>query len=812
MSFTQQFVQLLSQLPGSIVYHVVTLLAVQATLGMALWQRQRNPRDELAVRLIWATAGILAGRLIVIFAILLVNDPLEALATLPPLERAIDALTAALLVWALSPHPSNLPRLGDILLLITLIVIGFMYAVLAQEWMRPFEDGTASGVYAGSTQAIIWDVFQLVLLGVGGLLIILKRQEQWHLRLAIIGALFFAHLANLFGGSELLSSDSNIAYWVRLGNLIAFPLLAALAYRHNLAQLLPDANSSQPTPGRMAEYLQIAGRVVAVENSKDAVREALAAAGDLIGAEFTALAMISTDTRELLAVSIGTKQAKIGVSKGTDGAPERHTLLLSDWPAIRLSLHQLQPVELMPSGLGARQLNHLYQELGVAALGALLIEPLAVEDRELGVLLLAGPPDWQRWPSQQKRVTRAVADFLALAIGNARLKEEARKATISSPVDANVEYAERLAELEHERDRALSRVASTAGRSRRDEPHLASETQRVGELTAALTAAKYVSGDGKVKALEDEVASLRKSLAAAERALSLATHDGADLSADWVTRTVTRYSGDLEDANERINHLETILVQTNELSAFELIGDHARQLRTPLTSLAGYTELLLGESLGFLGSKQKILLRRMKLNIETVARSLDRIAALSRQGDGRLLRRATTDAREAIESATRAMETQFQARRLSLEISLADALPPVPSDNDAFFRIVVLLLRNACRVSSSGSRLMLSARIVCIEESGPDKDTTAASFLHLVITDAGARQTWELHAQSLESHHLKRNEEAALVEEANGLTEALWLIASHGGRTWVEQVSSSGCAFSVLLPISIEGQPGENSA
>jgi signal transduction histidine kinase len=475
-------------------------------------------------------------------------------------------------------------------------------------------------------------------------------------------------------------------------------------------------------------------------------------------------------------------------------------------------LHQLQPVELVPSGLGARQLNHLYQELGVAGLGALLIEPLAVENRELGVLLLAGPPDWKRWPSQQKRLTRAVADFLALAIGNARLKEKARNAAISSPVDANVEYAERLAELEHERDRALSRVASSASRRRRAEAHLASETQRVSELTLALTAAEYVAGDTKVKALEDEVASLRKSLGAAEEALSLATRDGANLSADWVTRTVTRYSGDLEDANERINHLEAILVQTNELSAFELIGDHARQLRTPLTSLAGYTELLLGESLGLLGSKQMILLRRMNSNIETVARSLDRIAAIARQGDGRLLGRATTDTREAIESAARAMETQLQARRLSLKISLADALPPVPSDNDAFFRIVVLLLRNACQVSTSGSRLMLSAKIVCIEESGPDKDTAPVSFLHLAITDTGAGQTWELHAKSLESHHLKRNEEAERVEEANGLTEALWLIASHGGRTWVDQLSSSGCAFSVLLPISIEGQPGENCA
>jgi signal transduction histidine kinase/GAF domain-containing protein len=812
MSFTQQFVQLLSQLPGSIVYHVITLLAVEATLGLALWQRQRNPRDELATRLMWASVGILAGRLIVIFAILLLSDPAEALTTLPPLERAVDALTAALLVWALSPHPRNLPRLGDILLLITLIVIGFTYAVLAQEWMQQYDDAFPSGGYTVSSQAAIWEVFQLALLALGGTLILLKRQEQWHLRLAIIGALFLAHVLNLFAGAELLSPENNIAYWVRLGNLIAFPLLAALAYRHNLSQLLPDVDSGEPAPNHMAEHLQVAGRVIAAKNSEVTVQEALAAADNLIGAELTGLAMIGADSREQLTVTVSTKQNAVPTNNGKNDKPGQRSLQLGDWPALRLSLHQLQSVELVPRGLGARQLNQLYHELEVGTLGALLIEPLVAGGRELGLLLLAGPPGMERWPSDQKRLTRAVADFLAVAIADSRLKENARSDAANLELGVSAKYAERLSELERERDQALSNMASTAHRQRLAEEHLASETKKVSELTAALIAAKIAVDDGKVKAMEDEVASLRESLSAAEEALSLGGHDGTNLSPDWVTRTVTRYSGDLEDANKRINQLETLLIQANDSRAFELIADHVRQLRTPLTSLAGYTDLLLGESLGFLGSKQMSLLRRMKLNIETVARSLDRITAVARQGNNQLLDKATTDSREAIESAARAMETQFRARRLSLDLALEDHLPPVPSHNDAFFRIVVLLLRNACQVSDPGSHLAMSARVICLEEARLDDQDSMAAFLHLTVTDAGGRQTWDLHSRSLESLQLDRGETAERGGGLDSVAEAVLLASRHGGRTWVDQTPANGCAFSVLLPINDEDPSSENCA
>ena len=68
MSLLQQLVQFLSQPPESLVYHLVTLLALQATFWLALWQLRRMPADSFARRLVWASGGILIGRFIILFA------------------------------------------------------------------------------------------------------------------------------------------------------------------------------------------------------------------------------------------------------------------------------------------------------------------------------------------------------------------------------------------------------------------------------------------------------------------------------------------------------------------------------------------------------------------------------------------------------------------------------------------------------------------------------------------------------------------------------------------------------------------------
>ena len=82
------------------------------------------------------------GMLIAVLVALIVNS---SSAFLPPLERAIDSASVALLVWALAPHPRRLPRLGSVILVSAIVLIGLMYAFLAQEWLNQVESGLALG-------------------------------------------------------------------------------------------------------------------------------------------------------------------------------------------------------------------------------------------------------------------------------------------------------------------------------------------------------------------------------------------------------------------------------------------------------------------------------------------------------------------------------------------------------------------------------------------------------------------------------------------------------------------------------------------
>ncbi|NIP55883.1 MAG: hypothetical protein GWN00_39395, partial [Aliifodinibius sp.] len=158
MSFLQQLIQLLTEAPGSIVYHLVTLISIQAALGLALWQWRHNVSkgkdSPLAKRMVWGMSGILLSRLAIIIAVLLLSDQQSAVSILPPLEQAIDTATVAIIVWLFTPRISALPLLGDVVLLILLLFTAFMYAFFAQAWV---EQAAVTGVdYVTSDQAFVW--------------------------------------------------------------------------------------------------------------------------------------------------------------------------------------------------------------------------------------------------------------------------------------------------------------------------------------------------------------------------------------------------------------------------------------------------------------------------------------------------------------------------------------------------------------------------------------------------------------------------------------------------------------------------------
>lgn len=804
MSLLQQFIQLLSEPPGNVVYHVISLLAIQAVLALAWWQTRREPADKLARRLAWAAGGILLGRLGIIVAALLVSGPEAATAVLPPLEQAIDAATAALLVWALAPHLTALPRLGNVLLVITLVFIGFMYAYFAQEWAQLVESGQAALGYNNFPQAAVWGILQMGILALGSLLVIIGRQSQWPLRLAILLILLAAHFASVWNAPETIPTETDIAYWVRLGNLIAFPLLAVLAYRHNLNSLLAETTAAQLSSGELARYLQLSRAVIRSLDLNWTLYRALDLVEEIIPSTFAALAVLALDDPDHLHL---VSQQLLEPEDLPDSQPRQQSwaLKLSDWPAIRLAMQQRQRVELIHNGLGARQLSNFYQELGLDGLGSLLIEPLLTENEELGVLLLAGPADRERWPTEAKAMSATTAAYVAQAVDNTRRYQQALRQT-SRPVGDETLVSGRLIAMEEARDEALHELEEMRSRLQHTEALLTEQSLQSRNLAATVALLQQMPRDETVAAMEEEIRALRDSLIEAEEAMAMAATVDGGVSPEWVTMAITRYSAELEDAQARIQQLEAKLSQQEAAISSDLILSLAQELRTPLTSLGSYTELLLGESMGLLGTKQLSLLRRVEANIEHMTVLLDQIIQLASQDRFPSGGAVKIDVREAVESAVSAIGNEMRLKALYLDMDVAEDLPPIPSEGDGFFRIVTYLLRNACQVSAEDSQVAVYVNKDTLEEPQLSEEKERASFLHLRVSDSGGAQSREIHDLILESQR-RQDEEIQMKIAGVGynLATAVDLITAHGGRVWLDVDESAGTTFSVLLPLSSNG-------
>jgi signal transduction histidine kinase len=802
MSLLQQLVQFLSQPPDSLVYHVIILLALQATFWLALYHLRRRPDDQFSRRLVWASAGMMVGRLILLVAALAVYEVNEAASILPPLERAIDTATAALLVWALAPQFKGATRLGDAILLIVLLLTGFIYIFFANEWLHTLQSSNQQSSYLATPQAAAWDILQLVILGAGGVLIVIAREGEWQLRIATVATLIASHVVSLFSQSFAPVAGTEVAYWIRLGNLITFPLLAILTYRYNISHMLPSGGFGRSWVDHLDYLLHLTRNTIGSREFESTLERSLKMVTEVIAADFSALAI--RDSNDSLSLQItGTSSSKPSEIEG--GEVNLWVLELGDWPAFDAALKKNEQVELLPKGAGARQAHRLYQRLELDSMGPLLITPLMADKDSIGLLLLAGSKHWEQWPEADKMLAQSVAEFLATALQNVRLNQLAK--IIGSPENGDLEPRpeSRIISLQQEFDRALNQVSSLKGRVTALESQLANERSRAEHLTDRLAASHYSAMVSEINEQEDEIAALKEALVQAEEAMAQAAASDAGLSAEWVMRTVTRYSGELEDTQARINLLEAQLSNSSDGHEYGRFMSRIRQLRTPLTSLGVYTNLLLSESLGELGSRQMSLVGRMRSNIDRMTAMVDQISISANQVQIEDSARQYVDVRETIEAAISAVGMQIKRKRLTLDLDIEEKLPTLPSNNGSLYEIVTHLLDGTCRVSRKEGRLTLIAHRESVSTTKAMSRPT--SFLHIAVSGDNVAIGSSIHAYLVSGGELAPEllDDSNLKPAIDSLSVALQLATAYGGRTWVEYDSEVGSIVSVLLPESLEG-------
>ncbi len=491
MEFLQQIIRLLSEPPGSVIYHLVTLFALQAVFALSYSRWRRSPEDEQAWRMTWASAAIFLGRLLLLFAALYYGrDPQQVAIYLPPLEQAINTATGALLAWSLVPRPARLPHMPDIILVLILVLVVVMFLFFAQDWRSQVENGIT--YYGGTPQAMVWAVLQFVILASSLAYLLIKSRLREPLPAIIIGLLLLAQIIYLFNYSEFIPTDTNIPYWLRLGYLIAIPLWAGYAYQRTLSPLLATEMIQKRSLLGFGASLEEAAQIIATRQPERRLAKSLQMSSHLLGASFVAIGLCDRSNTRLLHFT-----SSFPGSEATD--PRKWTLDLAEHPSFNAAFAQENTMELSPSGLGARQLHQFYRAVQVEPLGPLLVHPLIANDKHIGLLVVAATAELETWSDYHRSLVPGLSSYVAQALFNsqtppvqfriAHSAPETRIASETIPSAILLDQAQ-LQSLEYERDKLQTALEAAVESRKHAEAKILVQQKQARYLAAALRAAR----------------------------------------------------------------------------------------------------------------------------------------------------------------------------------------------------------------------------------------------------------------------------------------------------------------------------------
>jgi two-component system sensor histidine kinase BaeS len=254
--------------------------------------------------------------------------------------------------------------------------------------------------------------------------------------------------------------------------------------------------------------------------------------------------------------------------------------------------------------------------------------------------------------------------------------------------------------------------------------------------------------------------------------------------------------------NEMAEELEQEEVRRAELDRLkdEFVLTASHELRSPLTSVQGFAELLMLER-DSLTPRQAETVEVILDNCRHLVRLLNDLLDLARSDAGRLsIRPQPTEVAPLVEDVVRTMRAQTEAGGQVLSEQVEPGLPPINVEPDRIRQILVNLLTNAHEYSPKGASIGVAARAVGAE-------------VEITVSDDGPG----IPAEQLE-HIFERftRGDAGLTQRVGGTGLGLAISKSladlHGGSISAESTVGQGSAFRLRLPVAPPSGPAGDGA
>ncbi len=280
--------------------------------------------------------------------------------------------------------------------------------------------------------------------------------------------------------------------------------------------------------------------------------------------------------------------------------------------------------------------------------------------------------------------------------------------------------------------------------------------------------------------------------------------DAQPNSVEAVGVTVRQYH-ELLDAYERLE--EESRRRTTALATA------AHELKTPLSIMSGYIELLLDNKLGPVTDRQRQVLEDMRDNGARLRQFINDFLSYSALESGNVsMRFEISDLNACLSEVCSFWLQRFHERRVALYYLASEKLKPFPFDNYKVQHVVSNLLDNALKATASGGTVWLSAELhvwerrnakaVRVASERRRSSNPAPNAVRITVSDTGVGIPAEFQQEIFDDFFKVPKATADKEGMGLGLAIARRLVLAHGGKMWMESQPGSGSKFSFLLPLN----------
>jgi K+-sensing histidine kinase KdpD len=240
----------------------------------------------------------------------------------------------------------------------------------------------------------------------------------------------------------------------------------------------------------------------------------------------------------------------------------------------------------------------------------------------------------------------------------------------------------------------------------------------------------------------------------------------------------------------------TMEVQIDQLKT-DFISNISHELRTPMTSIKGYVEVLLMEASGKINEQQKHFLEIIQSNTNRLTSLVDDILDVSRIESGRIvLRPQSIDLVSKINEMVEIHKniSMNDSKQVDYHVEMLGKIPKIMADPQRMEQVVLNILNNARIYSYHQGVIKITVE-------------TFEKFIKIVFTDQGVGVPIDEQEHIFERFYRGRN--ALNMNSAGtglGLAIARILIEMHAGKITLQSsgIPGEGSSVIVMLPINQE--------